>query len=80
MRREKGAIKELVELIEELPLELQEEVRDFARFLLERRARKLKRKPKFEWAGALKELRDRYTSVDLQHEISRWREEGNPPS
>jgi len=80
MRREKGAIKELVELIEELPLELQEEVRDFARFLLERRARKQKRKAKFEWAGALKELRDRYTSVDLQHEISRWREEGNPPS
>ena len=80
MRREKGAIKELVELIEELPLELQEEVRDFARFLLERRARKPKRKPKFEWAGALEELRDRYTSVDLQHEISKWREEGNPPS
>ena len=80
MRREKGAIKELVELIEELPLELQEEVRDFARFLLERRARKQKRKAKFEWAGALKELRDRYTSVDLQHEISKWREEGNPPS
>ena len=80
MRREKGAIKELVELIEELPLELQEEVRDFARFLLERRAKKPKGKPKFEWAGALKGLRDRYTSVDLQHEISRWREEGNPPS
>ena len=73
MRREKGAIKELVELIEELPLELQEEVRDFAQFLLERRAKKPKGKPKFEWAGALKELRDRYTSVDLQHEISKWR-------
>jgi len=78
--RRKTVIEELVELIEELPPELQEEVRDFARFLLERRASKLKRKPEFEWAGALKELRDRYTSVDLQHEISRWREEGNPPS
>ena len=75
-----AAIKELVEIIEKLPPELQEEVKDFAQFLLERRAKKPKGKPKFEWAGALKELRDRYTSVDLQHEISRWREEGNPPS
>jgi len=68
-----AAIKELVEIIEKLPPELQEEVRDFAQFLLERRAKKPKGKPKFEWAGALKELRDRYTSVDLQHEISKWR-------
>jgi len=67
------AIKELVEIIEKLPPELQEEVRDFAQFLLEKRAKKPKGKPKFEWAGALKELRDRYTSADLQHEISKWR-------
>ena len=80
MRREKGAIKELVELIEKLSLSFKRRYRDFAQFLLERWARKQERKPKFEWAGALKELRDRYTSVDLQHEISRWREEGNPPS
>lgn len=30
-------------------------------------------KPTFIWAGALKDLRARYTSVDLQHAIAKWR-------
>ena len=60
----------LKELIEKLPPELQEEVRDFVEFLLEKRARRPKRKPRFDWAGALRDLRDRYSSVELQHEIA----------
>ena len=64
-------------LIEELPPELRQEVEDFARFLLvtkaNRHQRKARTKPTFRWAGAVKDLRDRYTSVELQHEISGWR-------
>ena len=67
------AVMELKELVEQLPPGLQQEVRDFVEFLLERRARKPRRKPKFDWAGALKDLRDRYTSVELQHKIAEWR-------
>ena len=63
----------LKDLIEQLPPELQEEVRTFVEFLLERRARRSKRKPKFDWAGALKDLCDRYDSVELQHKIAEWR-------
>ena len=63
----------LKELIEKLPPELQEEVRDFVEFLLERRAMRPKRKPKFDWAGALRDLRDCYSSVELQHKIAEWR-------
>lgn len=66
-------MQSLKELTEKLPPELQQEVRDFVEFLLERRARRSKRKPRFEWAGALKDLRDRYTSVELQHKIAEWR-------
>lgn len=66
-------MQSLKELIEQLPLEFQQEVQDFIEFLLERRARRLKRRPKFEWAGALKDLRDHYTSVELQHKIAEWR-------
>ncbi|MGQ9631840.1 MAG: DUF2281 domain-containing protein [bacterium] len=65
--------KPLEELVKELPPELQEEVRDFAEFLLEKRRKKRRGKPRFDWAGALKELRDQYTSVELQHKISEWR-------
>jgi len=63
----------LKDLIDRLPPELQQEVQDFVEFLLEKRARRPRRKPKFDWAGALRDLRDRYTSVGLQHKIAEWR-------
>lgn len=67
----------LEKVMEELPPELQQEVEDFARFLLETRAncgpKKTRSSPKFTWAGALMDMRDKYTSVELQHEISSWR-------
>lgn len=66
-------MQSLKELIKQLPPELQQEVRDFIEFLLERRTRRPKQKPRFDWAGALKDLRDRYTSVELQHKIAKWR-------
>jgi len=62
--------KTLPELVQSLPSDAQQEVRDYIEFLLEKRRRKMRGQPKFEWAGALKDLRDQYTSVDLQHEIS----------
>jgi len=63
----------LKELVEQLPPDLQEETKQFVEFLLEKRGKKPRGKPTFEWAGALKELRDQYTSVELQHKISEWR-------
>jgi hypothetical protein len=65
--------KPLEELVKELPPEFREEVRDFVEFLLEKRARQPRSKPRFDWAGALKDLRQRYSSVELQHKISEWR-------
>jgi len=63
----------LEEKIRELPHELQREVEDFVEFLREKRLRRPRGKPKFDWAGALKDLRDQYTSVELQHKILEWR-------
>lgn len=67
----------LKKLVEELPPELRQQVEDFARFLLATKVNrgqgKTRGKPTFSWAGALKDLRDKYTSVELQHEISSWR-------
>lgn len=61
------------ELVEQLPPELQEEVKDFVEFLLKKRAQRPNQIPKFDWAGAIKDLSDRYTSVELQHKILEWR-------
>jgi hypothetical protein len=63
----------LKELIDQPPPEFQQEARDFVEFLLEKRARRPKRRPRFDWAGALKDLGDRYSSVELRHKIAEWR-------
>jgi len=54
------------ERIKELPPDLQREVEDFVNFLIEKRARKQGRKLRQDWAGALKDYRDQYTSLELQ--------------
>ncbi len=64
------------ELVEQLPPDVRQEVRDFIESLLEKRRKKLKGRPSFEWAGALRDLQDRYTSVQLQHQIAEWRTSG----
>jgi hypothetical protein len=65
--------KPLVELIENLPPEIEEEVKDFVEFLLERRVRKPGKKLRQDWAGALKDYRAQYTSLELQKRASEWR-------
>jgi hypothetical protein len=65
-------MKTLVEKIGELPPEDQREVEDFVDFLAEKKVKILKKKPNFSWAGALKDLRNQYTSVELQHKIADW--------
>ena len=68
--------KTLEEMVKELPPEERTEVREFVERVLARRRTERHGKPTFAWVGALKDLRDRYTSVELQHEISRLRTEG----
>jgi galactose-1-phosphate uridylyltransferase len=65
-------MQKLETLIKQLPPELQEEVKDFVEFLLEKK-KKPRRKLKMNWAGALKDLKSKYTSVELQHKILDWR-------
>lgn len=63
----------LQDRINELPPELRREVEDFVEFLLSKRGKNRPPPMRFDWAGALSDLQDRYTSVELQHQISRWR-------
>lgn len=63
-------MKTLEKLIEELPDGYKQEVMDFIEFLMEKRAKKQRGIPKFDWAGVLNDLRNQYTSVELQHKIS----------
>jgi uncharacterized protein DUF2281 len=65
-------MKTLEELMRELPPELQQEVHDFAKFLFETRVRPKHRKLSLNWAGALAEFRDQFTSLDLQKKALEW--------
>lgn len=59
----------LEEIINRLSPELQQKVEHFVHSLLVKNTQRKKQKSIFEWAGALKHLRGKYTSVELQHEI-----------
>ena len=66
-------MKNLEEMIRQLPPELRGEVEDFVRKLMKSRRPVKKRKPTFAWAGALSDMKEDYSSVDLQYKISKER-------
>lgn len=61
------------DLIRQLPPDLQQEVIDFAKLLMERREPKLGRRLRQDWAGALRDYREQYTALDLQRRALEWR-------
>jgi Protein of unknown function (DUF2281) len=65
-------MKNLEELIRELPPELQQEVHDFAEFLLEKKLHPRQGKLRMRWAGALREFRGQFTSLELQKKALEW--------
>jgi hypothetical protein len=67
--------KEIELKVRELPQDLRKEVLDYIEFLLKKyKGNETKpKKFKFGWEGGLSHLRDKYTSVELQHKILEWR-------
>ncbi|MBI4482442.1 MAG: DUF2281 domain-containing protein [Acidobacteria bacterium] len=65
-------MKTIDEMMKELPPDLQQEVLDFAEFLQQKRVRKKQKKLRMSWAGALKEFREQYTSLELQKKALEW--------
>ena len=66
-------MKRIDDLIDQLPPELQDEVFDFAQFLLlKTKAQPKQKKLRMSWAGGLKEFRDEFTSMELQKKSLEW--------
>ncbi len=65
--------------LKKLPPDKQKEVFDYVDFLVQKynnkdkKQDKKKHKFKFDWEGALSELKDKYTSVELQKKALEWR-------
>jgi len=71
-RQEAERMATIEDMMKQLPPELQEEVRDFAQFLLERKARPKQKNLRLTWAGGLREFRDRFTALELQKKALEW--------
>ncbi len=65
--------KPLHELVQELPPDVRAEVLDFIEFLLAKRDRQVRGTLRQDWAGALREYREQYTSLELQRQALAWR-------
>lgn len=65
---------EIEEKIKQLPPEMKREILDFIEFLLNKRREREKRRKtfSFNWAGKLSHLKERITSVELQHKALEW--------
>jgi hypothetical protein len=60
--------------LEELPEELEDKALDYIESLLQESGGKVKKgKFRFDWRGGLSHLKEKYTSVELQHKSSEWR-------
>jgi hypothetical protein len=66
-------MKDLEKLIQALPPDLKQEVVDFIRFLLSKRAKQAGKRLRQDWGGALKEYRQQYSALELQKKALEWR-------
>ncbi|MCK4428678.1 MAG: DUF2281 domain-containing protein [candidate division Zixibacteria bacterium] len=67
--------KEIELKIQKLPEDLRREVLDYVEFLLNKYKERERTKNKFEfdWEGGLSDLKEKFTSVKLQHKSLEWR-------
>jgi hypothetical protein len=65
-------IKSLNEIIKKLSPEEQNEIVTFAKKLLKKKKKSFKKQIDLSWAGALKEYKELYTSLDLQKKALEW--------
>ncbi|PKM83693.1 MAG: hypothetical protein CVU88_01655 [Firmicutes bacterium HGW-Firmicutes-13] len=69
--------KEIVKLIKELPVDLRIKVLDYIELLLKKNKKTDKKLNKnnfrFDWEDGLSEIKDEFTSIELQHRSLEWR-------
>jgi len=66
-------MSEIEEMAKNLPPDLRIQVISFMQFLLERKMPKRGVILRQDWAGALRHVKNEYTSLDLQKKALEWR-------
>lgn len=70
--------QEIDVMVHNLPLHLKREVLNYVEFLLSKYPKQaktatLEKKFRFDWEGGLVDIKDKMTSVELQHKAMEWR-------
>lgn len=66
--------QQINEKFESLPYYLKKEVLDYIEFLTKRHKIRSKREPfSFSWEGGLKDIKEHFSSVELQHKVREYR-------
>lgn len=62
-------------MVQRLPFYLKKEVLDYVEFISRKYSHKSRPKKefKFDWEGGLADIKDKMTSVELQHKAADWR-------
>jgi hypothetical protein len=71
-------MKPLEQIIKELPPDLQQEVLDFAEFLMNRAKPPKQQHLRLSWMGGLREFRDQFTALELQKKALEWWDDDLP--
>lgn len=69
----RSKMPKLKEKIDQLPPKLKNEVDDFIDFLIDKYKKDKSTTLKQDWSGALKEYKNKYTSMQLQEKAKEWR-------
>lgn len=66
---------ELEKKVQMLPQSLRSKVLEYVNFLIEKKEtdQHSNENFSFSWEGGLSELKDQFTSVELQHKVNKWR-------
>ena len=63
----------LLDRIKDMPPGIQQEIEDFADFILKKRGRKSEYILRQDWAGALSDFKGQFNSLELQKKSLEWR-------
>ncbi|MHC1688892.1 MAG: DUF2281 domain-containing protein [Methanothrix sp.] len=63
---------QFIEFMADLPPELQQEVWDYARFLIEKKTCPRRKKLRLEWAEEIVEFNEKYASLEFQKKSLDW--------
>jgi len=61
-----------IEFMADLPPELQQEVWDYARFLIEKKTCPKRKRLRLEWAEEIVEFNEKYASLEFQKKSLDW--------